>query len=166
MAGSATGLFLRESPVTDEQVTVSVSRTARVQPKALFELLDDATGWPRWSAIGSVSFERPEDEAAQIVGAQRVFTTALLRLREQIIVRVPDCRIEYALLSGLPLDEYVGRIELKPLSIGTKLTWSATFRVRRVGTRWFWKLAIGMIIASASRDAIRAAETKSSSRKP
>ena len=144
--------------MTNQKVTIDVSRIADVQPEVLFDLLDDASGWPEWSVIGSVEFAQPGDEAAQVVGAQRVFKTGLLKLSERILVREPNQRIDYALLSGLPLDDYVGRIEFKPFEAGTQLNWSASFRIPHVGTGWFWKLAIKAILLNISRAAVRRVE--------
>lgn len=86
--------------------------------------------------------------------------TGLLRLEEEIVTRVPGCLIEYTLISGLPLDDYVGRIELSPVADGTELSWSATFQTKKPATRWFWKRLIELIIRKISRDAVQAVRAR------
>lgn len=144
----------------NEAVEVSVTRHASASPEFLFQLLDDASTWPNWSIIGSVHFERPADATAQLVGARRTFTTGLLRMQEEITRRVPNEVIEYALMSGLPLYHYKGRIELEPSGAGTAITWSTTFRTRSWASRWLWKPVIASIISRVSRDAVREAEAR------
>ncbi len=150
--------FVKDGAIAHRNVTVRASRLARVCPEVLFSLLDAPRGWPLWTVIGSVAFDQPDDEMMQDVGARRTFTTGVLHLYEEVVVRQPDRRIDYALLKGLPLDNYVGRIELSPIATYTRLDWSATFRPRSLALWWFWRAAIWLILDRLSRDVVRAAE--------
>jgi hypothetical protein len=48
-------------------------------------------------------------------------------MREEIVEVVPDRRISYTLLAGLPLRGYRADFALTPIPDGTEVRWHATF---------------------------------------
>jgi hypothetical protein len=101
-------------------------------PAAVYELLRDGARWPTWSPVGSFELERPGDEEKEGVGAIRVFRsdfpTGEVASRVQIAELVPDRRLGYRTLSGLPaVRDYRGEIELEATDDGTVIRWRCSF---------------------------------------
>ena len=68
------------------------------------------------------------------VGSLRIFRTWPLKLREEVVELVPDRRVAYALLSGLPFRDYRADIELTPAADGgTDIRWHNAFQVTLPG---------------------------------
>jgi hypothetical protein len=77
------------------------------------------------------------------VGAIRSVRTGPLRVREEIIEVVPDRRIRYRLLDGLPMRNYIGETTLEALPDGTRIRWQSSFFPVVPGTGWIFRLVMG-----------------------
>ncbi len=109
----------------------------------VYRLLADGSTWPQWSPIESFELERPGTDAPEGVGAIRIFRLGRTTGRDQLLALVPNRRIEYASLSGLPVRDYVGEVELEPApGGGTTLHWRSSFYPSRRGTGWIVERAI------------------------
>jgi uncharacterized protein YndB with AHSA1/START domain len=129
-------------------VRVEARAESRAAPGAVFALLKDGATWPRWSMFDAFVLERPGREERLGVGAIRVFSTRISRVREEVVEIVPDRRLSYVLLSGLPLVGYQADVELEPRADGgTGIWWRASFDVRWSGTGWFWRLVMRVVLA-------------------
>ncbi|WP_329107843.1 SRPBCC family protein [Micromonospora sp. NBC_01699] len=142
------------------------------QVGAVYELLRAGVTWPTWSGLGSFELERAVPVATgdsgagadEGVGAIRVFRTGPMTSREQIVDLVPDRRLSYILLSGLPLRDYRADVDLTPTPEGTIIRWRSTFHAKLPGTGWFYRWFLGRFIrqtaeglaAYAERDATTA----------
>jgi hypothetical protein len=74
------------------------------------------------------------------VGAQRIFRTGFLRVFEEVPELVPDRRVSYLLLSGMPLRDYRADIDLEPNEAGgTRVVWRSGFQPEIAGTGWFFR---------------------------
>lgn len=126
---------------------IDVSRRIDAPPAAVWALLDDSSTWPTWTSIDSFELER-EPDASTGLGEIRRFKTGPITVREEIVERVPETRLSYRLLGGLPVRDYIAVIELNPASAGTELRWHTTFEGRIPATGWLF----GAVLGKATRD--------------
>jgi hypothetical protein len=83
----------------------------------------------------------------------RVLTTPLAKVREETVDLVPNRRLSYVLLSGLPLRNYRADVDLEPLGDGAiMIVWRATFEKKYPGTGWFWQWLLGRVIKRVAED--------------
>ncbi|HWD42390.1 MAG TPA: SRPBCC family protein [Actinomycetota bacterium] len=107
---------------------IDVRRLIPAPPTAVFAVLRDRSEWPAWS--GHTGFELVRAGAA---GPDDVGSVGLLRsgrrrmVREEIVEIVPDRRIGYTLLAGLPLRSYRADFDLAPAPEGTEVRWHSRF---------------------------------------
>jgi hypothetical protein len=106
---------------------IEVLQVIPAPPPVVFASLLDRSRWPAWS--GHDAFEPVQPGAA---GPYDVGSIGLLRsgrrvMREQIVEVVPDRRIGYTLLAGLPLRGYRADFDLAPVGEGTEVRWHSSF---------------------------------------
>ena len=130
---------------------IEVSATSVASPGAVYALLTDGSTWPRWSPIESFELEQPGDGAPEGVGAIRVFRRGRTTGRDQVLELVPDRRLRYASLSGLPVRDYVGEVELEPVPGGTLIRWHSSFVPAVRGTGWLVELGIRRFLSGCVR---------------
>jgi uncharacterized protein YndB with AHSA1/START domain len=138
----------------------SIVAKARTEASAstVFALLKDGSTWPRWTMFSAFHLERPGYDEPSGIGAVRVFTTPFTKAREEIVELVPNRRLSYLLLSGLPLQNYRAEVDLEPLGGGaTMIVWRATFETKYPGTGWFWRWLLGRVIKRVAEDLASAA---------
>jgi hypothetical protein len=118
-------------------------------------LLTDGASWPSWS--GHDSFELAEAAPGdgpggkEGVGAVRTFTKGKVASKERVIELVPDQRMGYELVSGLPLANYRAYVDLTPQpGGGTEIRWHATFNPRIPLTGWLYASGLRLFIKRAA----------------
>jgi hypothetical protein len=141
----------------NDDIHVGGHADSRAAPGAVFALLKDSAGWPRWSMFVSSGLERPGDAEPEGVGAIRTFATQVSRTRELVTKLVPDRQLSYHLLSGFPFRNYHADVVLTPLSEGTRIDWTATF-LCRYGTGWFWRTFMNRALSDMARKLAATAE--------
>jgi uncharacterized protein YndB with AHSA1/START domain len=144
---------------------VQVTATTAAAPGVVYQLLADSTTWPAWSTIESVELERVGDPPPEGVGAIRVNRRGRTTGRDQILELVPDRRLKYATLSGVPVRDYIGEVDLTPTADGgTTVHWHSSFFPKTPGTGWILERGIrkflsavveGLVTYAASADASR-----------
>jgi hypothetical protein len=83
----------------------------------------------------------------------RVFTTPFAKAREEIVALVPNRRVSYRLLSGLPLRNYRADVDLEPLGDrAIMIVWQASFETKYPGTGWFWLWLLRRVIKRVAED--------------
>jgi uncharacterized protein YndB with AHSA1/START domain len=80
--------------------------------ETVFDVLTDHRGYVRISPLRSATLEREGDPAPNGVGAIRRLGLLGPPLREQVIEYERPTRFVYRLLSGAPVRDYVGTVEL------------------------------------------------------
>lgn len=114
---------------------VHVAATTSAPPQAVFGLLADGSTWPVWAPIDGLELERPGDPPPEGVGAIRVLHRGRTTGRDEILELVPARRFRYRSLSGLPVRDYVGEVELEPTADGgTSIRWHSSFVPKVPGT--------------------------------
>ncbi|HTU14500.1 MAG TPA: SRPBCC family protein [Solirubrobacterales bacterium] len=119
---------------------VDIRKTISAGPAEVFRWLGDSSSWPIWTPIDSHRSIDPGDVAG--VGEIRVFTTGRVRVREEIVERLPDRRLTYVMLSGLAVKEYRAVVEVEPAPGGCELRWHTTFKPKFPGTGWIYRSAL------------------------
>ena len=115
---------------------IEVTKQSAAAPHAVFALLVDGNTWPRWSPIEAFELERIGDPPPEGVGAIRVFRRGRTTGRDEIVEVVPDRRLGYRSLSGLPVRDYRAHVDLEPDGDGTTIRWQASFAPKVPGTGW------------------------------
>lgn len=132
-------------------IDVSVSSAAPAGD--VFALLRDGASWPQWGTWTDFTLEQPGADSAQGAGAVRVFTSRTagrtVVARERVLELVPDRRLGYELLSGLPLRNYRAGVDLEPDGAGCTIRWQARFDGAPFGTGGLYR----RVLASFLRDA-------------
>ncbi|HEY2762783.1 MAG TPA: SRPBCC family protein [Pseudonocardiaceae bacterium] len=116
----------------------------------VYALLCDGATWPTWSPIESFELERAGDQAPEGRGAIRIFRKGRVAGRDEIVELVPDRRFSYRHLSGLPVRDYRGDIDLEPDLGGTGIRWRVSFLPKVPGTGWLWRWGVKRMISQAA----------------
>jgi hypothetical protein len=140
------------------RVIFSVRAQTPAAPDVVYRLLADGASWPGWSPLGSFRLEREGPGGGESVGAIRVFTTAGLRNREELLELRPAERLSYTSLSGLPIRAHRADVELTGRDGGTAISWREEFvpwlpgsgPVLRWLLRWFVQRCADGLAAGAA----------------
>src|SRR5690606_13150303 len=115
--------------------------------------------WPTWSGHDAAELVERGEGDGDGVGAVRVLHRGRTRSRERIVELVPERRLGYVLLSGLPLRDYRANVDLTPERGGTKIRWSSDFSAKVPGTGPLYRWALDRFMATAAASlAARAAQ--------
>jgi uncharacterized protein YndB with AHSA1/START domain len=99
-------------------------REIEAPPETVFEVLTDHRGYADITPVRKVEMEREGEPAPNGVGAIRVLHALGPPLREEVIAYEAPSRFSYKLLSGLPVRDHVGTVELTPNGAGTKVVYA------------------------------------------
>jgi uncharacterized protein YndB with AHSA1/START domain len=123
-------------------------RRIEASPQTVFAVLTEHANYAAVTPLRSSALEREGDPAPNGVGAIRVLGAVGPPLREEVIAYEPPIRFSYKLLSGAPVRDHVGTVELHPDGAGTRMVYA----VRTIPTR---PLA-GAAVVAVSKQAIKA----------
>jgi uncharacterized protein YndB with AHSA1/START domain len=144
---------------------VNVTATTTAAPEAVYRLLADASTWPAWSTIDSVELEKQGVPPPEGVGAIRVNTRGRTTGRDEILELVPNRRLKYATLSGVPVRDYVGEVDLTPVAGGgTTVHWHSSFFPKTPGTGWLMERGIHKFLAGVVEGLVTYAPTADTAR--
>lgn len=96
-------------------------------PDSVWEVLTDPTQMKRWTGARAVLIERLGTEAPMGTGAIRALRTWLGTYREEIVSYHPPKLPRYRVVSGLPVHDYLGRVDVEAITGGTRITWSVSY---------------------------------------
>lgn len=99
-------------------------RNIAAPPETVFDVFTDHRRYAEITPIRKAELEREGEPAPNGVGAIRVLSLAGPPMREEVLVYEPSTRFAYTLLSGLPVRDHVGTIELTPDGAGTQVTYA------------------------------------------
>jgi uncharacterized protein YndB with AHSA1/START domain len=107
---------------------IDISRVIPASAGQVFAALLDRSTWPAWSGHSAFELVRPGAAGPYDVGSVGLLRSGRRRvMREEIVEVVPDRRISYVLLAGLPLRGYRAGFALTPTAEGTEVRWHAAF---------------------------------------
>ena len=144
---------------------VSVSAVTPASAEVVYELLADHSTWISWSPMESVELEQAGDPPPEGVGAIRVNKRGRVSGRDQIVELTPGRRFTYASLSGLPVRDYVGEVDLSPAAGGgTEVNWHSSFSPRIPGTGWLLQRGIRQFLGECVSGLAEYAATSSNAK--
>ena len=121
---------------------IDVRRVIPAPPAAVFATLLDRSRWSAWSGHDAFELVRPGTTGPYDVGSVGLLRSGRRRvMREEIVEVVPDRRIGYALLAGLPLRGYRADFDLTPTTEGTEVCWHSSFDAP-AGFGWIYVAAL------------------------
>jgi uncharacterized protein YndB with AHSA1/START domain len=103
--------------------TIDVSRTVAAPVGTVWDVVTDLRGMSEFTRFRRVELEREGDPPPNGLGAIRVMHLVGPPVREQIVAFEPPRRFAYRLLSGIPVKDHVGTIELEPAGEGTRMSY-------------------------------------------
>jgi Polyketide cyclase / dehydrase and lipid transport len=92
-------------------------------PAVVFDVLTDHRGYAAISRVRSAELEREGDPPPNGVGAIRSLRAVGPPLREEVVAYEPNSRFAYKLLSGAPLRDHLGTVELTEAEGRTHVTY-------------------------------------------
>jgi uncharacterized protein YndB with AHSA1/START domain len=122
------------------------TREVAAPPATVFEVLTDHRGYAKITPLRKAELEREGEPAPNGVGAIRVLAAVGPPLREEVVAYEPPSRFSYKLLSGLPVRDHLGTVELSPSNGGTRMVYAVrtTPTVPLVGTAVVAAVKIGV----------------------
>ena len=123
-------------------------RHVAAPPETVFDVLTDHRLYARITPLRKSVLEREGEPAPNGVGAIRVLGAVGPPLREEVIAYQPPSRFAYKLLSGAPVRDHVGTVELSPEGEGTRMVYA----VRTVPTLPL----VGFAVVAVTKQAINA----------
>jgi uncharacterized protein YndB with AHSA1/START domain len=99
-------------------------RRVAAPPEVVFDVLTDHRRYPEITPLRKAELEREGEPAPNGLGAIRVLTVAGPPMREEVIAYERPYRFSYKILSGLPVRDHVGTVELQPADGGTEVVYA------------------------------------------
>jgi uncharacterized protein YndB with AHSA1/START domain len=99
-------------------------RQVAAPPEVVFDVLTDHRRYTEITSLRRAELEREGEPEPNGVGAIRVLTVVGPPMREEIIAYERPYRFSYTILSGLPVRDHVGTVELEPKDGGTEITYA------------------------------------------
>jgi uncharacterized protein YndB with AHSA1/START domain len=99
-------------------------RDAAAPPQTVFDVLTDHRRYTEITPLRKAELEREGEPAPNGVGAIRRLTAVGPPMREEVLAYEPGVRFSYKLLSGLPVRDHVGTVELTPVPTGTQIVYA------------------------------------------
>ena len=140
-------------------IKVAAMATSRADPAKVYGLLKNPITWPLWSTFKSGELKQPGRDDRLGVGAVRVFRTPTTCATEEVVELIPDRRLSYVLLSGMPFRNYRADVDLAPLPDGgTSIRWQSSFHAKYPGTGWFWRMVMQRVLRNTAEKLASGAE--------
>lgn len=99
-------------------------RQVAAPPEIVFDVLTDHRRYPEITPLRRAELEREGEPAPNGLGAIRVLTLAGPPMREEVIAYERPSRFAYKILSGLPVRDHVGTVEMRPADGGTEVVYA------------------------------------------
>lgn len=129
---------------------IEIEHTAH-SPKSRSEVwakLSDLTGWHEWGPWTETTYD---GQIRRLVSDRKRLTGKPYVMTERVTALEPEERLEYDLLSGLPIKNYHGVVRLADAADGgTDIHWSSSFKSPWPGFSWMWRGAMLKVITDVS----------------
>ena len=132
---------------------IDVSARSSASPEAVFALLADVSTWPRWAPFDASAVEEGDG-----VGELRRFQRGRRTTRERVTALEPPRRLEYELVSGIPIRDYRAEVTLTPAAGGTEIRWHSRFNAKIPGTGGLARRGLQRFIEQTAEGLAREAE--------
>ena len=136
-------------------------RQVAAPPEVVFDVLTDHRRYTEITPLRRAELEREGDPAPNGLGAIRVLAAVPgPPMREEVIAYERPTRFSYKILSGLPVRDHVGTVELQPSGGGTEVVYA----VKTTPTIPLAGAAFMLVLKKAIRDLIGGVAKESESR--
>jgi uncharacterized protein YndB with AHSA1/START domain len=102
----------------------TLTREIAAPPETVFEVLTDHRRYSELTPLRKSELERQGAPAPNGVGAIRKLTAVGPPMREEVIAYEAPSRFSYTVLSGLPVRDHVGTVELAANGQGTRMVYA------------------------------------------
>jgi uncharacterized protein YndB with AHSA1/START domain len=102
----------------------TLTREIGAPPETVFAVLTDHRKYSELTPLRKSELEREGEPAPNGLGAIRKLSAIGPPLREEVIAYEPVERFSYKLLSGLPVRDHVGTVELTASGSGTRMVYA------------------------------------------
>jgi uncharacterized protein YndB with AHSA1/START domain len=102
----------------------TLAREVAAPPEVVFDVFTDHRGYAEITPMRRSVLEREGEPAPNGVGAIRALHSVGPPLREEVIAFEPPRRFAYRVLSGVPVRDHVGTVELTPTDDGTHVVYA------------------------------------------
>lgn len=102
----------------------TLTREIAAPPETVFEILTDHRRYAEMTQLRRSELEREGVPAPNGVGAIRKLTAVGPPMREEVIAFEAPSRFSYTVLSGLPVRDHVGTVELAADGDGTRMVYA------------------------------------------
>jgi uncharacterized protein YndB with AHSA1/START domain len=99
-------------------------RQVAAPPEVVFDVLTDHRRYTDITPLRRAELEREGEPVPDGRGAIRVLGAVGPPMREEVLAYEPPYRFAYKLLSGLPVRDHVGTVELSPSEGGTQVVYA------------------------------------------
>ncbi|HEV2858014.1 MAG TPA: SRPBCC family protein [Solirubrobacterales bacterium] len=99
-------------------------RQVAAPPEIVFDVLTDHRRYTEITPLRRAELEREGKPTPNGVGAIRVLGVAGPPMREEVLAYERPYRFSYTILSGLPVRDHVGTVELSPSEGGTEVVYA------------------------------------------
>jgi uncharacterized protein YndB with AHSA1/START domain len=99
-------------------------RQVAAPPEVVFDVLTDHRRYTEITSLRKAELEREGEPEPNGVGAIRALTVAGPPMREEVLTYERPFRFSYTILSGLPVRDHVGTVELQPSDGGTEVVYA------------------------------------------
>ena len=119
--------------------TFNVTRNMDVSVEKVWNVLSDFEHSP--VPTFTVTVDKKGETNANGVGTIRMITIGKRQFREKLESLKPPNLLTYSLLSGAPVRDYIGTININSVSNETLITWKVKFKPKIIGTGWIGKIS-------------------------
>ncbi len=138
----------------------TLNATIAAPPELVFEVLTDHRAYAQLTPLRSSTLECEGEPAPNGVGAIRVLKLVGPPLREEVTEYEPPRRFAYKLLTGIPVRDHRGMIDLAPNSRGTHLTWGVVSMPSIPAPDAAWGAGVKQVIKPLLKGISREAERR------
>jgi uncharacterized protein YndB with AHSA1/START domain len=136
-------------------------RQVAAPPEIVFDVLTDHRRYTEITQLRRAELEREGKPEPDGVGAIRVLGLAGPPMREEVLAYERPYRFSYTLLSGLPVRDHVGTVELSPSEGGTEVVYAIhttpTIPFAGAPTIFFMKQGIKTLLGGVAKESERRA---------
>jgi uncharacterized protein YndB with AHSA1/START domain len=126
-------------------------RQVSTSAHTVWQVLADHRGMATWGPGMAVDLEREGDPAPNGVGAIRAIKGPAMRLREEITAFEPEHHLAYRALSGIPLRDWTGDVELAEHAGSTTIRWTITAKAPLPGTDLVLRAVASVLLSALVR---------------
>src|ERR1700761_1948420 len=140
-------------------IEFTLTQTSTAPIETVFDAITDhrAIADNLW-AVRSSTLDREGTPAPNGVGAGRRVAAGGPPFVEEIIDSERPVRYAYKLLSGAPVRDHVGTVELREAGTGTEVTWHLRSTPKIPGADWLLSPVLKRVIGELLNGAVKAAE--------